>query len=415
MLFDANPVAFPVAVAGAVALLATGSPGRSGVAAAAVVRRTSCSAASRTTRRPAVLFSLAAGAVPLDRWATARRLWVVGTAFVVVALAVLPIELPVLPLRRPTGTAPRRAKRLRGGDRLGPPRPRRRAALRRQRRRDRPNYGEAGALGTRPWPAARRFRACQLPLLATQHERTTSAASQLHPHRRRRHLRQLPHPCAHLHADRQRRARPPNRTLHPQQIPRRCLATDRRRLLRVASVRLRRPALDGMNHGGTGNRDGCRSATPRHLRKASQHTRNIIHRTRGCRYADRDSARPLAERKLGNWSSPPRRIVGNESPAEMNAAGCDEIAACWGWRPCLAWPPPPSLQFSSRLRPYAASIAISGAGSRCGMRRTMLVQLGIHQFASPKSFIRAGTRRARITVASKMIPAARPIARDFTS
>ena len=40
---------------------------------------------------------------------------------------------------------------------------------------------------------------------------------------------------------------------------------------------------------------------------------------------------------------------------------------------------------------------------------------GIHQFASPRSFIRAGTSRARMTVASKMIPAARPIASGLIS
>src|SRR5204863_7822123 len=44
----------------------------------------------------------------------------------------------------------------------------------------------------------------------------------------------------------------------------------------------------------------------------------------------------------------------------------------------------------------------SGAGSRWGTRRRLLVHLGIHQFASPSSFISAGTSRARMTVASKM-------------
>jgi hypothetical protein len=47
---------------------------------------------------PVVAFALAAGAIPLDRWATRRRLIVAGAAFVVVGLAVLPITLPVLPL-----------------------------------------------------------------------------------------------------------------------------------------------------------------------------------------------------------------------------------------------------------------------------------------------------------------------------
>jgi len=48
---------------------------------------------------PAVLFALAAGAVPLDRWATRRRLVVLGAAFAVVLLVSLPYALPVLPLR----------------------------------------------------------------------------------------------------------------------------------------------------------------------------------------------------------------------------------------------------------------------------------------------------------------------------
>jgi hypothetical protein len=41
--------------------------------------------------------------------------------------------------------------------------------------------------------------------------------------------------------------------------------------------------------------------------------------------------------------------------------------------------------------------------------------VGIHQLASPSSRISAGTSRARITVASRMIPAARPIAKGLTS
>jgi hypothetical protein len=47
---------------------------------------------------PAVLFALAAGALPLDRWATGRRLQWVGAAFVLLLLVLLPVGLPVLPL-----------------------------------------------------------------------------------------------------------------------------------------------------------------------------------------------------------------------------------------------------------------------------------------------------------------------------
>ena len=52
---------------------------------------------------PVMLFALAAGATPLDRWATRRRLRVAGAAFVTTGLLILPITLPVLPL----GTAVR--------------------------------------------------------------------------------------------------------------------------------------------------------------------------------------------------------------------------------------------------------------------------------------------------------------------
>jgi hypothetical protein len=45
-----------------------------------------------------LVFALAAGAIPLDRWATRRRLQLAGAVFVTVGLLVLPISLPVLPL-----------------------------------------------------------------------------------------------------------------------------------------------------------------------------------------------------------------------------------------------------------------------------------------------------------------------------
>jgi dolichyl-phosphate-mannose-protein mannosyltransferase len=47
---------------------------------------------------PALTFAVAAGAIPFERWATARRLWYAGAAYVVSGLLVLPILLPVLPL-----------------------------------------------------------------------------------------------------------------------------------------------------------------------------------------------------------------------------------------------------------------------------------------------------------------------------
>src|SRR5262249_40428247 len=48
---------------------------------------------------PVLVFALAAGSIPLDRWLSRRRLWVAGVAFAAVGLVVLPILLPVLPLQ----------------------------------------------------------------------------------------------------------------------------------------------------------------------------------------------------------------------------------------------------------------------------------------------------------------------------
>jgi hypothetical protein len=48
---------------------------------------------------PVSLFALSAGSLPLDRWATPRRLWVWGTAFVLLLVILLPIGLPVLPVK----------------------------------------------------------------------------------------------------------------------------------------------------------------------------------------------------------------------------------------------------------------------------------------------------------------------------
>src|SRR5437899_12903323 len=70
------------------------------------------------------------------------------------------------------------------------------------------------------------------------------------------------------------------------------------------------------------------------------------------------------------------------------------------------------LSVANQTTGTGGASGISGVGSRCGIRSSVSVHFGIHQFASPRSFIRAGTRRARMTVASKMIPAATPIASD---
>jgi hypothetical protein len=48
---------------------------------------------------PVSLFALAAGSLPLDRWATTRRLRRVGIAFAVLLTLLLPFGLPVLPVK----------------------------------------------------------------------------------------------------------------------------------------------------------------------------------------------------------------------------------------------------------------------------------------------------------------------------
>src|SRR3954462_668745 len=77
------------------------------------------------------------------------------------------------------------------------------------------------------------------------------------------------------------------------------------------------------------------------------------------------------------------------------------------------------LHGRTSLSPYQArgvgGAAILGAGFGCGMRSTVRVHFGIHQLALPSKRIVTGTSRARTTVASKMIPAASPIASSLIS
>ena len=65
-------------------------------------------------------------------------------------------------------------------------------------------------------------------------------------------------------------------------------------------------------------------------------------------------------------------------------------------------------------RRYADSVAAGGVCSG-RTRRTRAALVGRYQFQSPSSFISEGTSSVRITVASKMIPAARPMANTLIS
>jgi hypothetical protein len=91
-------VALPVTVAGAVSLVRTSALRPLGWTVVGTVVAYLVLGGKFYYALPVVLFALAAGASPLDRWATRRRLSVAGTVFVITGLLVLPLTLPVLPL-----------------------------------------------------------------------------------------------------------------------------------------------------------------------------------------------------------------------------------------------------------------------------------------------------------------------------
>ena len=96
-------VAFPVAVAGVGSLIRDRALCPFGWTVVGTVVAYFVLGGKSYYALPVMLFALAAGATPLDRWATRRRLRVAGAAFVTTGLLILPITLPVLPL----GTAVR--------------------------------------------------------------------------------------------------------------------------------------------------------------------------------------------------------------------------------------------------------------------------------------------------------------------
>jgi hypothetical protein len=147
LLLVTNPAAVPVAVAGVMALGRDRRLRPLAAAVAATVVAYFLLGGKSYYAMPAVLFGVAAGAVPFERWATRGRLLAFGAALAVVVLVSLPLTLPVLPL----GTAIRHGivkDRSDYQDELGWP------ALARQVERlagradvvVTSNYGEAGAL-----------------------------------------------------------------------------------------------------------------------------------------------------------------------------------------------------------------------------------------------------------------------------
>ena len=91
-------VAFPVAVAGVLSLIRDRALRPLGWTVVGTAVAYFVLGGKSYYALPVVLFALAAGAIPLERWATRRRLRVAGAVFVTTGLLVLPIALPVLPL-----------------------------------------------------------------------------------------------------------------------------------------------------------------------------------------------------------------------------------------------------------------------------------------------------------------------------
>jgi hypothetical protein len=91
-------VTFPVAVAGVVSLVRDRALRPFGWTVIGTVVTYFVLGGKSYYALPVLLFALAAGAIPLDCWATHRRLQVAGAAFVGTGLLVLPLALPVLPL-----------------------------------------------------------------------------------------------------------------------------------------------------------------------------------------------------------------------------------------------------------------------------------------------------------------------------
>ena len=97
-LIALTSVAFPVAVAGVVSLIRNQALRPFGWTVVGTVVAYFVLGGKSYYALPVLLFALAAGAIPLDRWATRRRLQVAAAVFVAIGLVTLPLALPVLPL-----------------------------------------------------------------------------------------------------------------------------------------------------------------------------------------------------------------------------------------------------------------------------------------------------------------------------
>ncbi len=98
VLLLTHPAAVPVAVAGIVALVRDRALRPLGWTVVGTVVVYLVLGGKSYYALPGVLFALAVGAVPFERWATRGRLQAIGAPFVVLLVLLLPLGLPVLPL-----------------------------------------------------------------------------------------------------------------------------------------------------------------------------------------------------------------------------------------------------------------------------------------------------------------------------
>jgi 4-amino-4-deoxy-L-arabinose transferase-like glycosyltransferase len=97
-LFLLTLVAVPVAIAGFVSLVRDRALRPLGWTIAGTVLAYFALGGKSYYALPVVVFALAVGSIPLDRWLTPHRLWIAAAVFVAADLVALPILLPVLPL-----------------------------------------------------------------------------------------------------------------------------------------------------------------------------------------------------------------------------------------------------------------------------------------------------------------------------
>jgi 4-amino-4-deoxy-L-arabinose transferase-like glycosyltransferase len=98
LILAVHPICLPVAVAGVVALVRDKLVRPLGWTVVGTVVAYFVLGGKSYYTLPVLVFALAAGAIPLERWATRRRLVVVGAWFVATTVVFLPLALPVLPL-----------------------------------------------------------------------------------------------------------------------------------------------------------------------------------------------------------------------------------------------------------------------------------------------------------------------------